>query len=102
MRAFWSFARSSSVFTSPNAAICVVDPRAPELVTHALADTICFRLLMIAAGDGKLFAFINDELLPYLHSLDIDLLTKLPNQAASPRQRIIGRIMTAVEKVRVD
>ena len=57
---------------------------------------------LFAAGDGKLFAFINDELLPHLHSLDIDPLTKLPNQGASPKQRIIGRIMTAAEKVRVD
>ena len=57
---------------------------------------------LFAAGDGKLFAFINDDLLPHLNSLDIDPLTKLPNQGASPKQRIIGRIMTAVEKVRVD
>ncbi len=57
---------------------------------------------LFAAGDGKLFAFINDELLPHLHGLDIDKLTKQPNASASPKQRIIGRIMTAVEKVRVD
>jgi type I restriction enzyme M protein len=57
---------------------------------------------LFAAGDGKLFAFINDELLPHLHSLDTDPMTKLPNPLASPKQRIIGRIMTAVEKVRVD
>ncbi|MFM2055685.1 MAG: hypothetical protein RLY71_70 [Pseudomonadota bacterium] len=54
------------------------------------------------AGDGKLFEFINKELLPYLHSLDTDPRTNLPNPAASPKQRIIGRTMTAVEKVRVD
>lgn len=52
--------------------------------------------------DGKLFAFINDDLLPHLHGLDIDKLTRQPNLSASPKQRIIGRIMTAVEKVRVD
>jgi type I restriction enzyme M protein len=57
---------------------------------------------LFAAGDGKLFDFINKELLPALHALDIDLRTGLPNPAASPKQRIIGRIMTAVEKVRVD
>src|ERR1700730_965332 len=36
-------------------AACIVDPRAPEQITHALADIICFRLLMIAGGyeDGN-------------------------------------------------
>ena len=57
---------------------------------------------LFAAGDGKLFEFINKELLPHLHSLDIDSLTGLPNPAASRKQRIMGRTMTAVEKVRVD
>ena len=57
---------------------------------------------LFAAGDGKLFEFINKALLPHLHSLDIDLRTGLPNPDASRKQRIIGRIMTAVERVRVD
>ena len=57
---------------------------------------------LFAAGDGKLFDFINKELLPHLHSLDIDTRTGLPNPAASRKQRIMGRTMTAVEKVRVD
>jgi len=57
---------------------------------------------LFAAGDGKLFDFINKELLPHLHGLDIDLRTGLPNPSASRKQRIIGRIMTAVERVRVD
>ncbi|GGA67639.1 hypothetical protein GCM10011521_02230 [Arenimonas soli] len=57
---------------------------------------------LFAAGDGKLFDFINKELLPHLHSLDIDTRTGLPNPAASRKQRIIGRTMTAVEKLRVD
>lgn len=57
---------------------------------------------LFAAGDGKLFDFINGELLPHLHDLDIDRRTGLPNPAATPKQRIIGRIMTAVERVRVD
>ncbi|MBK5966257.1 restriction endonuclease subunit M [Thiocystis minor] len=57
---------------------------------------------LFAAGDGKLFEFINQELLPHLHSLDIDTLTGLPNPAASRKQRIMGRTMTAVDKVRVD
>ncbi|MFO1320690.1 MAG: N-6 DNA methylase [Burkholderiales bacterium] len=55
-----------------------------------------------AAGDGKLFDFINKELLPHLHSLDVDPRTNLPMPGATPKQRIIGRTMTAVERVRVD
>jgi type I restriction enzyme M protein len=57
---------------------------------------------LFAAGDGKLFDFINQELLSHLHSLDIDTRTGLPNPDATPKQRIIGRIMTAVERVRID
>lgn len=57
---------------------------------------------LFAKGDGKLFDFINGELLPHLHSLDIDLKTKLPNPNATKKQRVIGRIMTAVERARVD
>jgi len=57
---------------------------------------------LFAKGDKKLFDFINNELLPHLHGLDIDPTTELPNPNASRKQRIIGRIMTAVERVRVD
>lgn len=57
---------------------------------------------LFAAGDGKLFDFINKELLPHLHSLDVDPRTNLPMPGATPKQRIIGRTMTAVERVRVD
>lgn len=57
---------------------------------------------LFSRGDGKLFDFINTELLPHLHSLDFDPKTKLPNPTASRKQRVIGRIMTAVERVRVD
>jgi type I restriction enzyme M protein len=57
---------------------------------------------LFAKGDGKLFDFINTELLPHLHALDFDSRTKLPNPTASRKQRVIGRIMTAVERVRVD
>lgn len=57
---------------------------------------------LFSKGDGKLFEFINTELLPHLHALDIDPKTKLPNPTASRKQRVIGRIMTAVERVRVD
>jgi type I restriction enzyme M protein len=57
---------------------------------------------LFAEGDGKLFDFINTQLLPHLHGLDIDARTKLPNPNASGKQRVIGRIMTAVERVRVD
>jgi type I restriction enzyme M protein len=57
---------------------------------------------LFSKGDGKLFEFINTELLPHLHALDFDPKTKLPNPNASRKQRVIGRIMTAVERVRVD
>jgi type I restriction enzyme M protein len=57
---------------------------------------------LFAAGDGRLFDFINKELLPYLHRLDFDDRTNLPHPFATRKQRIIGRIMTAVERVRVD
>jgi type I restriction enzyme M protein len=57
---------------------------------------------LFAKGDGKLFDFINTELLPHLHALDFDSKTKMPNPTASRKQRVIGRIMTAVERVRVD
>lgn len=60
------------------------------------------RQALFAAGDGKLFDFINKDLLPHLHSLDVDPRTNLPRSGATPKQRIIGRIMTAVERVRVD
>lgn len=60
------------------------------------------RQQLFAAGDGRLFDFINKDLLPHLHALDVDARSGLPNPAASPKQRIIGRIMTAVERVRVD
>ena len=57
---------------------------------------------LFAAGDGRLFDFINKELLPHLHGLDFDVRSGLPNAGATPKQRIIGRIVTAVERVRVD
>jgi type I restriction enzyme M protein len=57
---------------------------------------------LFEAGEGKLFDFINNDLLPHLHSLDADPRTQLPNPYASRKQRVIGRIMTAVEKARVD
>lgn len=57
---------------------------------------------LFAKGDKKLFDFINNELLPHLHGLDIDKTTEQPNPNATPKQRIIGRIMTAVDRVRVD
>ena len=59
----------------------------------------------LKARVGDLFAFINKDLLPYLHGLDIvreGPNAGQPNPSASPKQRVIGRIMTAVERVRVD
>jgi type I restriction enzyme M protein len=55
----------------------------------------------LKAKVGDLFAFINKDLLPHLHSLDL-LPDGRPNPMASPKQRVIGRIMSAVERVRVD
>jgi type I restriction enzyme M protein len=50
---------------------------------------------------GDFFNFVNKELLPYLHALDM-LENGIPNPSATPKQRVIGRIMTAVERTRVD
>ena len=55
---------------------------------------------LYAKGEGKLFAFINEELLPYLRALDDSGSTG--QNLSSRKQRIVGSIMTAVEKVRVD
>src|SRR4051812_43630967 len=52
---------------------------------------------LFSKGDGKLFDFINTQLLPHLHALDIAPKPKQPNPTASRKQRVIGRIMTAVE-----
>lgn len=57
---------------------------------------------LFAAGDGRLFVFINQSLLPHLRTLDLDPRTGQPNPDASPKQRIIARLMTAVERVRID
>ena len=58
-------------------AACIVDPRAPEQITHTLADIICFRLLMIAGGyeDG------NDA-----NSLRVDPVFKMAHDL-SPSER---------------
>lgn len=72
-------------------------PRTPEGKPYGWK-----RQELFAAGDGRLFEFINKELLPHLHSLDVDPRTNLPMPGATPKQRIIGRTMTAVERVRVD
>ena len=44
---------------------------------------------------GATFAFVNDELLPKLHGLT-------ERSGATPRQRVVGQIMEAVESVRID
>jgi type I restriction enzyme M protein len=47
------------------------------------------------AGQGALFNFVNNDLLPYLRGLR--------DQAnAMPRQRVISQLMSAVERVRID
>ncbi|MBK9440606.1 MAG: N-6 DNA methylase [Comamonadaceae bacterium] len=52
-------------------------------------------------GDDAFSVIIIDEC-HHLHRLDIDTRTGPPNPHASRKQRIMGRTMTAVEKVRVD
>jgi hypothetical protein len=44
-------------------AACITDPRAPDQITHRLADIIRFRLLMIAAGyeDGNDASTLRDD-----------------------------------------
>ena len=44
---------------------------------------------------GGTFAFVNGELLPKLHSLT-------ERNGVTPRQRVVGQIMEAVESVRID
>ncbi|MCS6303763.1 MAG: N-6 DNA methylase [Nitrospira sp.] len=71
------------------------DARTPE------GKPVGWKRKQLAGKIGDLFAFVNKELLPYLHTLDV-LPDGRANEAATPKQRVIGRIMTAVEKVRVD
>ena len=40
---------------------------------------------LFAAGDGKLFDFINKELLPHLHGLDVDPQTELADTRRASR-----------------
>jgi type I restriction enzyme M protein len=72
-----------------------------EGLTHEGKKAGWKRKELEAGKIGDFFNFINKELLPYLHQLDV-LPTGQPNPSASPRQRVIGRIMTAVERTRVD
>ena len=74
MATFWDHTR---LRVAERLAACIVDPRAPELVTHSLAEIIRFRLLMISAGheDG------NDA-----NSLRVDLLFKMAHDLA-PSER---------------
>ena len=44
---------------------------------------------------GAAFAFVNSDLLPTLHGL-------AARRGATPRQRVVGQIMEAVESVRID
>src|ERR1017187_6327089 len=62
---------------------------------------------LFSKGDGKLFDFINTELLPRLHSLDVDPKTKLPNSIASRKQRVVGEtnlrdILDKVDELNID
>jgi type I restriction enzyme M protein len=59
------------------------------------------RAELTAGKVGEFFAFINKELLPFMHGLDL-LPDGRSNPSASPKQRVIGRIMASVERTRVD
>jgi hypothetical protein len=67
-------------------AACMVDPHAPDLITHPLADILRFRLLMISAGyeDG------NDD-----SSLRSDPMFKMALDL-SPSDRMPRRRQTAL------
>jgi len=59
------------------------------------APGAAFREQLWNQGSGALFAFVNNDLLPYLHGLR--------NQpGATPRQRVISEIMSGIERTRVD
>lgn len=71
------------------------EARTPE------GQRLSWKRLELSGRIGGLIAFVNKELLPYPHRFDV-LPDGRPNPSASPRQRVIGRIVTAVEWVRVD
>lgn len=75
--------------------------RAPYRWQDWAAPEGATRKALQAGKVGDFFAFINKDLLPYLHGLDM-LPDGRPNPHATPKQRVIGRIMTAVERSRVD
>ena len=51
--------------------------------------------LQSSAQEDAFFDFVNTELLPHLHQFD-------KNENVTQKQQVIGQIMTAVERVRVD
>jgi type I restriction enzyme M protein len=59
------------------------------------------RAELTAGKVGDFFAFINKELLPFMHGLDV-LPDGRSNPSATPKQRVLGRIMASVEHTRVD
>src|SRR5437763_463721 len=76
------------------------DEKSPALTPDGMR--VGWKRQELEAGKvGEFFNFINKELLPYMHGLDV-LANGLPNPSVSPKQRVIGRIMTAVERTRVD
>ena len=65
-------------------------PHTPQGLPHGWKRRELFQ-----AGEGALFTFVNTQLLPLLHTLDTQ-------RGGSAKQKVIGRIMTAAERVRVD
>lgn len=75
--------------------------RAPYRWQDWAAPNGATRKALEAGKVGDYFAFINKDLLSHMHGLDV-LPDGRSNPSASPKQRVIGRIMTAVERTRVD
>src|SRR3982751_3634159 len=68
-------------------AACIEDPRAPDQITHTLADIIRFRLLMIAAGyeDGNDAAGLRRD---PLFKMALDLHRQTGSYVRSPPSRV--------------
>ena len=70
-------------------AACIEDPRAPDQITHTLADIIRFRLLMIAAGyeDGNDASSLRSDPM-FKMALDLSPSAAKPKTTSSPGRRI--------------
>ena len=75
-------------------AACMVDPRAPDLITHTLADIIRFRLLMIGAGLAVKLLPVSDP----PRDLPEGLTIKFDHGAAHAQQAAsVGQVLQSAE-----